>query len=38
VAQRAKQQLDNVGARLLGVVLNNAKLDRKLREYYAAGG
>jgi capsular exopolysaccharide synthesis family protein len=37
-AQRAKQQLDKVGARLLGVVLNNAKLDRKLREYYAAGG
>jgi len=34
-ARRAKEQLERVGARLLGVVLNNAKLDRKLREYHS---
>ena len=37
LAQRAKQQLDNVGARVLGAVLNNVKLERKVREYYATG-
>src|SRR5205823_123887 len=36
-AQRAKQRLEKVGARLLGAVLNNAKLDRNVREYYSAG-
>lgn len=33
VAQRAKEQLDNVGARILGAVLNNAKLDKSVQEY-----
>lgn len=35
LAQRAKQQLETVGARLLGAVLNNARLDKKVRDYYA---
>jgi capsular exopolysaccharide synthesis family protein len=34
LAIRAKQQLDQVGARLLGAVLTNAKLEKKLREYH----
>jgi non-specific protein-tyrosine kinase len=34
-ARRAKEQLERVGARLIGVVLNNAKQDRKLREYHS---
>jgi capsular exopolysaccharide synthesis family protein len=34
VARRTKEQLDRVGARLLGVVLNNAKLDSKLKQYH----
>jgi capsular exopolysaccharide synthesis family protein len=37
LAQRAKQQLDHVGARVLGAVLNNVKLQGKVREYYSAG-
>lgn len=35
-AQRAKQLLEGVGARILGAVLNNAKLEKSLRAYYAA--
>lgn len=35
VAQRAKEQLDSVGARVLGAVLNNAKLDKSVREYHS---
>lgn len=33
LARRAKEQLDKVGARLLGVVLNNAKLDKSTQPY-----
>lgn len=36
-AEQAKQQLQQVGARLLGAVLNDAKLDRNVREYHSAG-
>ena len=35
LARRAKEQLDNVGAHLLGVVLNNAKLEKSLKAYHA---
>lgn len=36
LAQRAKQLLEATGARILGVVLNNAKLEKNIRAYYAA--
>ena len=36
LAQRAKEQLEKVGAHLLGAVLNNARLGRSAREYHAA--
>jgi non-specific protein-tyrosine kinase len=35
LAKRAQQQLETVGARLLGAVLNHAKLERKIAEYHA---
>jgi hypothetical protein len=35
LAQRAKQQLEAGGGRLLGAVLTNARLEKKLRDYYA---
>jgi capsular exopolysaccharide synthesis family protein len=38
LAVRAKQQLDQVGARVLGTVLTNAKLEKKLREYHSGAG
>ena len=34
-AGRARQLLDRAGARVLGVVLNNAKLDASVYSYYA---
>ena len=34
-AQEAKQRLETAGGRLLGAVLNNVRLDKRLREYYA---
>jgi non-specific protein-tyrosine kinase len=34
-ARRARQQLDKVGAHLLGAVLNNAKLEKTVRRYHA---
>jgi capsular exopolysaccharide synthesis family protein len=37
LAQRAKQQLESVGARVLGAVLNDAKIEKKVREYYTNG-
>jgi capsular exopolysaccharide synthesis family protein len=36
-ARQAKEQLERVGARLLGVVLNNVKPERKLYEYHEGG-
>jgi non-specific protein-tyrosine kinase len=36
LAQRARDQLERVGAHLLGAVLNNARLDRAARQYHAA--
>jgi Mrp family chromosome partitioning ATPase len=36
LAQRARDQLEHVGAHLLGAVLNNARLDRSTAEYHAA--
>jgi non-specific protein-tyrosine kinase len=36
-ARQAKEQLERVGARLLGVVLNNVKPDRKLYDYHGGG-
>lgn len=36
LVRRAKDQLEKVGARLLGVVLNNAKLDRSMQAYTRA--
>ena len=36
LAQRAKAQLDKVNARLIGVVLNNAKYDTSLHHYFSA--
>ncbi len=33
-AKRARAQLDRVGARILGVVLNNVRLDPSLARYY----
>ncbi|GIW10482.1 MAG: polysaccharide biosynthesis tyrosine autokinase [Chloroflexi bacterium] len=35
LAQRAKAALEKVGARLIGVVLNNVKYDTSLHNYYA---
>ena len=35
LARRAKEQLENVNARILGVVLNKAKPDRSLKDYQA---
>jgi non-specific protein-tyrosine kinase len=37
LAQRAKEQLESVGARVLGAVLNDARLEKKVREYYTEG-
>jgi non-specific protein-tyrosine kinase len=36
LAQRARDQLEHVGAHLLGAVLNNARLDRATSQYHAA--
>jgi capsular exopolysaccharide synthesis family protein len=36
LARRAKDQLERVGARLLGVVLNNAKLGKSMKAYARA--
>jgi non-specific protein-tyrosine kinase len=35
LARRAHQQLETVGAHLLGAVINRAKLERNVGEYYA---
>jgi capsular exopolysaccharide synthesis family protein len=35
LAQRAKEQLDQVGARILGAVLNNARLEKNVEKYHA---
>lgn len=35
LAQRAKEQLEKVGANIIGVVLNNVKYDTSLHNYYA---
>ena len=35
LVRRAREQLEVVGARVLGVVLNNARLNKSLREYHA---
>lgn len=37
VAQRAKAQLEKVGANIVGVVLNNVKYDTSVHDYYAGG-
>lgn len=34
LARRARQQLERVNARIIGVVLNNARVDRSLYQYY----
>jgi capsular exopolysaccharide synthesis family protein len=36
LARHAREQLDRVGAHLLGAVLNNAKLEKRVREFHAA--
>jgi Mrp family chromosome partitioning ATPase len=36
LARRAQQQLETVGGRLLGAVLNRAKIERNVAEYHAA--
>jgi non-specific protein-tyrosine kinase len=35
LAVQAREQLDRVGAHLLGAVLNNARLERKIREFHS---
>jgi capsular exopolysaccharide synthesis family protein len=35
-ARRAREQLDKVGARILGVTINGARLDRSYGDYYRA--
>jgi capsular exopolysaccharide synthesis family protein len=37
VARQAKEQLDRVGARLLGTVLNNVKPERRAYDYHEGG-
>jgi capsular exopolysaccharide synthesis family protein len=37
-ARQAKEQLERVGARLLGVILNNARLERDAYAYHRDGG
>jgi non-specific protein-tyrosine kinase len=38
LARMAREQLDKVGARVLGVVLNNARMDQSLYRYYSRHG
>jgi non-specific protein-tyrosine kinase len=38
LAQKAKAMLEKVNARIVGVVLNNAKYDTSIHDYYAHSG